>query len=121
MRRFVALALAASALAVAAPARAQDAVLTAAGLQYLPGDEDLGVPLEIERGSDLRFINLDVLGYHTVTSEADEGGVKLFDTPDQLGPGETALVEGVEALPPGTYRFYCSTHYPTMWGVLVVE
>lgn len=123
MRRTVVIALALAGLTgAAAPARAADiAVIAAAGYQYIPADDGFGVALEIDQGTTLYFVNTDPAGPHTVTGEPDETGAPSFDTPDQLNFGSFAEVARVDRLEPGTYAFFCTTHYPDMWGTLVVR
>lgn len=67
------------------------------------------------RGDTLRFTNLDTAGEHDIVSdEADRFASPL------LGAGQSALVEGVEKLEPGSYPFHCTLH-PWMKGVLTVR
>ena len=123
MRRLVATAIALAGIAGAAvPARADGVmVMTASAYQYLPGDDGLDAPLAIEQGTTLYFFNADTSGWHTVTGEPSPTGASWFDTPDQVGFGSYAEVVGVDRLEPGTYRFYCTPHYPDMQGTLVVQ
>ena len=106
------------------PARASTTtfVVSAAALHYLPGDADstYATPLQVTQGSQLLFAPADVLGNHSVTAEqTDANGTPIFDSGGIIGAGQTAQVVGVDALPPGTYRFYCYAHFE-MHGVLQI-
>lgn len=155
LRTLLAFMLAWTAAFPAVPSHAADlVVVTRVGgtandsTDYVPGSDNLGVPLVLPAGSTLSYRNLDIGLPHDlvsatcVTSEGDRladdfsiGGrcpgdaTRLFaaDTP----PGGALLnkvspVVGISELPPGSYLFYCSVHPgdgPTrgpMTGELVV-
>jgi plastocyanin len=67
----------------------------------------------IQQGQSLTFTNLDV-AQHDV--DARDGS---FESP-LVGLGASTPVNGVEALAPGSYEFYCSLH-PNMTGTLTVQ
>jgi plastocyanin len=114
MRRALSITLAAAlAAAPAAGAAVQErAYVTAIALTFVPGDlDEPRAPLELEKGKRLTFVSLDVLGYHTLTSvQLDAYGRPIFDSGEQIGPGQTAEVQGVEDLAAGSYLFFCVTH-----------
>jgi len=92
----------------AAPARAAEQQAYAVAFTY-PTAAVTASP-----GDTLRFNNLDPIANHDLKS----------DTPGLFGSaiisqGQTALVDGVAALAPGTYPFHCSLH-AWMHGVLEV-
>jgi polyvinyl alcohol dehydrogenase (cytochrome) len=67
----------------------------------------------IQQGQSLTFTNLDAV-QHDV--DARDGS---FESP-LVGLGASTPVNGVEALVPGSYAFYCSLH-PNMTGTLTVQ
>ncbi len=82
-----------------------------------------GVPYEIERGTDVRLVNLDsaiVANGHGMISKARKKrtGAPLFRSKVLRDPGETTLVI-TSNLKPGTYEFGCQIH-AGMEGVLKV-
>lgn len=66
----------------------------------------------------LSFGNADQM-VHDVTSRARTSDGKPLFRSSYTSPGTTSTVAGAEALPPGTYEFYCSLH-PHMAGTLHV-
>jgi len=112
--------LALSGLTGAHASPAEPALITAAALRFVPGDDALPLgPLIVEQGRRLLFVNADNLGVHSIYSvEYDEDGWPLFWT-DQQNLGSAAEVEGVPDLLPRAYAFFCSNH-PEMKGTLVV-
>ncbi|MFN2389461.1 MAG: hypothetical protein ABR575_07665 [Actinomycetota bacterium] len=72
-----------------------------------------GEPLQMERGSDLRFVNLDsgvVANAHQIKSFRvnKRTGRALFISRLIAGPGEDLVI--TSHLKPGRYPFYCTTH-----------
>lgn len=88
--------------------------------QYVPGDvREPEVPLEMIAGGMLVYSNLDPVDWHTITAyDLDENGDPLFES-ELLGQGQSEIIEGVDALPPGDYGFHCRIH-SGMDGVLRV-
>lgn len=108
MRRVLLAALvAATVLAPPAPAPAQAApnVIVAVSAVFAPGE------IVVPQGTGVTFANLDEIS-HDVT--ADQGEFRS----DTIQRSFTK-VEGVEALGPNTYSYYCTVH-PEMWGLLTV-
>ena len=93
------------------PATAADTVITAAGNTFLPGD------VSISQGAKLTFANPDVAPHNVVSDATTKTGPIFRST--VATTGQTAPVNGVEKLKPGTYPFYCSLH-PGMRGTLKV-
>ena len=112
------------------------ALLVAAGLPYTatagptdgpgaiiagPGGATLGYVSKVAvepQGSKLTFYNLDQLA-HTVTAvDRGQDGRPLFN--GNALPASTSIVDGVDKLRAGSYRFFCSFH-PNMTGTLVVQ
>lgn len=97
---------------------------------FFPGtaipNDDGGVdpvlpPIEIERGTDLEFGNIDeatVSNAHKIVSLKRRKGRPLFQSKMLSQPGQTSLV-ATSNLKPGKYPFYCSVH-SGMWGILKV-
>lgn len=123
MRRSVlVLALVAGALAPS-PARATvGAVVVTPNTSFVPGDRDAPVPtLVVKQGTELLFVQADRFSPpHSVTSDRykPNSTQRLFDS-GWIQAGGTAIVRGVELLPPDTYRFHCAIH-PQMLGHLTV-
>ena len=69
--------------------------------------------ISVPRGTKVDFLNLDV-PQHDVVSDTPG----LFQSA-LVGTGQTTPVNGVEALGPGSYGFFCSLH-PNMTGTLDV-
>jgi plastocyanin len=112
MRRLAAL-LAATLAAAVAPitAHATDQVVAAAANTFLPSSISVG------KGSGLTFVNTDAAP-HNVVADATKPGGPLFAS-TTVTTGQSATVDGVAALKPGTYTFHCSVH-PQMHGSLAV-
>lgn len=114
-RSIVAVALALSALGVAAsPALAAERVIAGpVPISYLT------TSVTIDRGEGLSLLNLDLTAPHDVSSVArGADGSPLFKSEVIPGPMETPVV-GAEALGGGSYPFFCSIH-PSMRGTLNV-
>lgn len=97
------------------PAPAVDAVVVAvAPFTYSPH------PIEVSEGQGLTFANLDTFSGagHTIAHDVPRG-TELFQSPI-VQPGTSAPVEGIAALPAGTYPFTCRVHV-TMSGRLIVK
>lgn len=87
--------------------------------------------VESTKGTDVTFVNLDPLAAHNVKSVATDNVKRTWCTNAQALAGkcekfysgasiealEQDIVDGVKALPVGTYAFYCEPH-PNMEGVL---
>ena len=100
--------------AASMPARAQvGAVVVVARGQFTPGDDRGVTGAYLLHGNDVQFANLDKfgLGPHTMTAVDDVTGDIIFDS-GTLEPGDDVVVQ-TSNLAPGTYRFFCSTHYFT--------
>ncbi len=76
-------------------------------------------PIEIERGTDLEYVNVDeatVSNAHKLLSLKRRKGRPVFHSDTLSRPGQTDVVI-TSHLKPGLYPFYCSTH-TGMWGQL---
>jgi len=96
------------------PARADvGSVVVVARGQFTPGDDKAGTQALLPRGYDLEFANLDKfgLGPHTMTAVDERTGDIIFDS-GTLEPGKSTTID-TTGLAPGTYRFFCATHYFT--------
>lgn len=107
-----------------APAQAQDVfqVVTSRST-FVPGDDELGAAtLVITKGSTLTLTNADTFAAHGLTSDAivPETGRRLFES-GVLNFRASALVQGAQSLPAGSYPFHCSVHEDNMHGTLVVH
>jgi plastocyanin len=95
-------------------------VVTAVGLEFLPGSPHYPVPLLVGQGTTLQFANLDPLGWHAVESTLyDEDGAPIFSS-RSVGMGMTATVNGVELLAPGEYAFMCTIHFGMNGNLTIV-
>ncbi len=68
-------------------------------------------PYEIERGTDIQFINLDVAvvaNGHQIKSLKTRRGKPLFQSDFVAGPGEDLMI--TSHLKPGVYVYFCTTH-----------
>ncbi|MFN2614825.1 MAG: hypothetical protein ABR552_08445 [Actinomycetota bacterium] len=90
------------------------------------------IELHVKAGSTLLFVNTDVVGADHGVKSADcfatGGGIKPCDfgethvfRAEEVNPGFTSPVTGVESLPTGTYDFYCPIHPSLMFGTLHVD
>ena len=109
--RAVPLAAALVAALCPAPVRAADTVISAAANMFVPGD------VSLTAGSRLTFVNPDIAPHNVISDAVTKNG-PLFRS-DTITAGETAEVNGVEKLKPGTYTFFCSLH-ARMRGALMV-
>ena len=73
----------------------------------------------LPQGSTLTFVNADSMT-HDIAAEDERKGEPLFKAAYTSGGGNTAEVEGVEKLKPGTYPFICSLH-SQMQGELRIQ
>ena len=95
-----------------AGAASETRTVTARNFAYEPTPTTMGI------GDSLVFTNADAPPHDVVARDAKADGTPLFRSP-VLSNGQTAAVEGVEALAAGSYPFYCSLH-AQMAGVLTV-
>lgn len=154
MKRFLAFALVASLALPVAPApagdlplsdgstgRPEENVLFAGGGTnltngiFFPGAADCSAdgcepllpPLQIARGSNIEFVNLDasfITNGHRIASfkrkmKGKKKGQPLFYSEQVDGPG-TAVVK-TSRLKPGLYYYTCTTHSPMFGAIEVVE
>lgn len=98
---------------------------------YVPGSDNLGIPVVIPAGSTLSYRNMDIglphdlMSATCVTPEGNHleddfstGGrcpgdaIRLFaaDIPSGALLARVSPVAGVSELPAGSYLFYCSVH-----------
>jgi plastocyanin len=92
-------------------AQATETVVGAAANTFVPAN------VTVDQGSALTFANTDAAP-HNVVADATKRGGPLF-TSTTVTTGQTATVNGVGKLTPGTYTFHCSVH-PQMHGSLAV-
>ena len=98
-------------LAMLTPANAANGFVVAG-----PGGASVGYltrPAVMQRGKNLKFINLDVPLHDVVLTHNSSIRSPL------IGLGKQAFVVGANTLPKGTFGFYCSIH-PNMRGNLKV-
>lgn len=80
-----------------------------------------GSELEIERGENITFTNLDPYesanAHSFVSVKTNKKGRPLFASKDVKGPDEVTV--RTKHLKPGAYPFFCRTHYG-MYGIFKV-
>jgi len=108
----------------ATPARADDATVRAAVVAgpAAPLTGYITRTVIVIAGSGADFLNADSVYHDVVANDRDASGVPLFrsaTTGDTVGSVKRMAINGVEALPPGTYPFHCTPH-ASMTGSLVV-
>ena len=102
-----------AALLPTAPAGAADNVITTVAFQFAPPT------VALDPGDSLTYANADPLAPHNVQStQTGLDGAPLFRS-EVIPAGATAAVNGVEALGPGSYPFFCVLH-PNMQGSLEI-
>ncbi len=88
------------------------------GTAISDGNELQGLPpVQIEKGSDFDFVNLDeaaVGNGHQILSMKRKKGRPLFQSDYLKSPGDMDLVV-TSHLKPGVYAFFCTVH-STMFG-----
>jgi plastocyanin len=100
-----------------APAADRPGGLTAFFTHYIPDT------VTVEQGAALQFFNPDLYGGpfggkgHFVTERRSDGESR-FDS--FVAFGTSSAIDGVSALSPGSYPFYCKIH-PFMRGTLIVR
>ena len=97
---------------LAAPADAAPFQIATAAHTYVTSE------VTVLAGSTLELTNLDIERHDVTALDHDGTGRPLFAS-GSIGTGEHAVVEGVDALPPSVYPFYCATH-PDMVGNITV-
>jgi hypothetical protein len=79
-------------------------------------------PLQIPRGTDIDFVNLDpaaVTNAHQIISFKRKRGRPLFKSRRVNGPGRALMV--TSHLKPKVYEYFCSTHYGMYGRIEVVK
>ena len=69
-------------------------------------------PIQLERGTDLEFVNLDpsvVTNGHQIVSYKRKRGEPVFSSDQVDGPAVARVI--TSHLKPGVYRFFCATHF----------
>ncbi|MCA1840867.1 MAG: hypothetical protein ABR507_09780 [Actinomycetota bacterium] len=82
-----------------------------------PGSEWTTPFVVVPQGSDLYLVNLRLWG-HSMYSDLNRPDDRLFWSAE-IPFGKSTLVNGVSALAPGSYGFFCSNH-PDMKGTLLI-
>lgn len=90
---------------------------------YLPGDDELGTTtLYVTAGQTVTLTNLDAFAAHGLSSDeiVPETGARRFES-GVLNLRDSAVIQGVQSLPAGSYPFHCPVHEDNMHGLLVVR
>ncbi|HWL65499.1 MAG TPA: plastocyanin/azurin family copper-binding protein [Actinomycetota bacterium] len=91
------------------------------GTVIYDGDQFQGLPpLQLKKGTDLDFVNLDVSAVtnsHQIVSFKRKRGNPVFSSESLDGPGTTVVI--TSHLKPGVYPFFCTTHFG-MYGRLEI-
>lgn len=72
----------------------------------------------ITQGGELTLVNADIDGHSVICEDKDARQRPICRTP-LIDIGQSATVEGVPDLQPGTYGYYCGLH-PAMVGTITV-
>ena len=72
-----------------------------------------------QKGGPLSYLNLDTVQHDVNADQKGPDGRPIFHS-KLIGLGESAPVEGLANVQPGTYGFFCSVH-PGMRGQLIVR
>lgn len=90
------------------------------GTTFCDADGCTGEPLQVPRGDDITFVNLDtstVTNAHQIVSKKRKRGRPLFMSEVSNGPDQTLLI--TSHLKPGVYRYLCSFHF-AMYGQIEI-
>lgn len=84
----------------------------------------LGPPVQVPRGSDLTFVNLDhsaVANFHTITSFKRDKRTRrpLFQSDEVHGPAQVTVKTA--HLKPGVYHYFCGVHFGMLGTLEVVD
>lgn len=87
----------------------------------------IGPPLEVQKGQDVEFVNLDVAALtnaHRIRSfdvhkKGKKKGKPLFQSEELAGPGTTTMK--MKKVKVGTYLYLCTTHSGMFGTIEVVE
>lgn len=85
------------------------------------GGFDAMPPVEVQKGTDFEFINLDeaaVANAHKIVSLKRRKRRPLFTSELLSRPGQTDIVK-TSHMKPGIYAYYCSVHNG-MWGQIQI-
>jgi plastocyanin len=90
------------------------------GTAVYDNGEFTGVPLQIQQGQNIEFVNTDVAAVtngHAIVSMKRKHGRPLFQSGLVNGPATTTVI--TQKLKPGVYPYFCSIHYG-MYGLIEV-
>ena len=91
------------------------------GTATYDGNDFVGVPLQIQKGQDILFVNTDpaaLTNAHSMVSfRKNKKGRPFFHSGYIRGPASAPVK--TSHLKPGVYPYYCSVHYG-MYGLLEV-
>lgn len=97
-----------------APVVAAETTVTTSGMAFVPPD------VTVNRGDGVVHHNTDPFDHNLTSVERGSDGQPLF-AGATIGAGQSATVEGVSRLAPGTYDFVCTLHAANMRGTLTVR
>ena len=78
---------------------------------YQDGEYQGAPPLQVEKGTDILFVNLDAAvatNVHKIRSDQRRKGRPAFESETSEGPTTTTIK--TSHLKPGVYSYYCTTH-----------
>jgi hypothetical protein len=79
-------------------------------------------PVQIQKGTDLEFVNLDVAAVtnaHQIMSYKRKRGRAAFASKAVEGPDTEVII--TSHLKPGIYRFFCATHFGMEGAIEIVR
>lgn len=90
------------------------------GTAVYDGSKFTGVPLQIQQGQNIEFVNTDpaaVTNSHAIVSFKRKHGHPLFQSGSVQGPATATVI--TEKLKPGVYSYFCNIHFG-MYGLIEV-
>jgi hypothetical protein len=81
-----------------------------------------GEPLQVPKGEDVTFVNLDVstaTNAHQIVSQKRKRGRPIFASDVNEGPDQSLVI--TSHLKPGIYKYFCSYHFGMYGQIEIVD